>query len=576
MTIIDYIQEVFIYNPTKPLIFTRFYFWMFFAIVLTFYSLVYKKRNRTMRSAYLFAVSLFFYYKSSGLFFFILLFSTVTDYYIGKAIYDSNKLLIKRILITLSLIVNLSLLVYFKYSYFLTLSINEMFNTNFEVINYMALWANEATGSHFEVDKILLPVGISFYTFQTISYSIDVYRGEVKPVNNIIDFGFYVSFFPQLVAGPIVRAAQFIPQMYEDYKLSKAEFGLALFWIMKGLVKKIFIGDYIAVNFVDRVFSAPLSYSGFENLAALFGYSLQVYMDFAGYTDIAIGVALLLGFRLPKNFNSPYKAQNVGDFWKRWHISLSTWLKDYLYIPMGGNRGGSVFSYIMLTIILLFVTLLTGVWWLFPIFYIVGIVVALFMRKSEAFAKHINTNINLMLTMIIGGLWHGASWQFIIWGGLNGLGLVVYKFWRKISPWENSNTTIAVVWKIALTFSFITFTRVFFRSESMEIVNGMLHQIGLLFPSFSDFSNVVNNNDTVVFIQQWGLIPEILIAYKWVFIIMLIGFVFHWLPYSLKDSYRNWYINLNFYLKALIFALVVFIVYQSISSEMVAFIYFQF
>ncbi len=576
MTILDYIQEIFIYNPSKPLIFTRFYFWAFFAIVLLGYSLVYKNNKRSMRSAYLFAVSIFFYYKSSGLFFFILLFSTVTDYYIGKAIYDSNKLLIRRLLIALSLIVNLSLLVYFKYSYFLTLSINEMFNTNFEVVNLMAQLANDATGSHFDVDKILLPVGISFYTFQTISYSIDIYRKEVKPVNNIIDFGFYVSFFPQLVAGPIVRAAQFIPQMYEEYKLSKAEFGLALFWIMKGLVKKIFIGDYIAVNFVDRVFSAPLSYSGFENLAALFGYSLQVYMDFAGYTDIAIGVALLLGFRLPKNFNSPYKAQNVGDFWKRWHISLSTWLKDYLYIPMGGNRGGSIFSYIMLTIILLFITLLTGIWWLFPIFYIVGIILAIFMRKSKNFAKHINTNINLMLTMLIGGLWHGASWQFIIWGGLNGLGLVVYKYWRKISPWENSQKTIAVVWKIAITFSFITFTRVFFRSESMEVVNGMLHQIGLLLPSLSDFSNIVSNTDTVIFIQQWALIPGIIIAYKWVFVIMMIGFVFHWLPYSLKDSYRNWYINLNFYLKAFIFALVVFIVYQSISSEMVAFIYFQF
>ena len=576
MTIFDYIQEIFLYNPEKPLIFTRFYFWAFFAIVLTIYSFVYKNNNRSLRSGYIFLVSLFFYYKSSGLFFFILLFSTLTDYYIGKAIYDSNKLLIKRLLIALSLIINLSLLVYFKYAYFITTSINEMLHLDLEVVNYMALWANEATGSHFDIDRILLPVGISFYTFQTISYSIDVYRNDVKPVNNLIDFGFYVSFFPQLVAGPIVRAAQFIPQMYQDYKLSSAEFGLALFWIMKGLVKKIFIGDYIAVNFIDRIFSAPLSYSGFENLMALFGYSLQVYMDFAGYTDVAIGVALLLGFRLPKNFNSPYKAQNVGDFWKRWHISLSTWLKDYLYIPMGGNRGGSVFTYIMLTIILLFITLLIGIWWIFPIFYGTGIIIAFIMQKNKNFAKAVNTNINLMLTMVIGGLWHGASWQFIIWGGLNGLGLIVYKFWRKISPWENSNKRIAIVWKIAITFSFITFTRVFFRSDSMEIVSGMLNQIGLLIPSLADITNIFSNFDSVIFIQQWALIPEILLGYKWVFIVMLIGFVFHWLPYSLKDNYRNWYINLNFYLKALVFAIVIFIVYQSISSEMVAFIYFQF
>ena len=576
MGLIDYIYEIFLYNPEKPLIFTRFYFWVFLGIVLFFYKGVYKNKNRSVRAGYLFLISLFFYYKTSGLFIFILLFSTFTDYYIGKMVYESNKLLIKRILIAISVSVNLSLLVYFKYAYFFTQSVNEMFNTNFAVMDYLSLWINDATGTHFEVDRILLPVGISFYTFQTISYSIDIYRKELKPVNNIIDFGFFVSFFPQLVAGPIVRASQFIPQMYKDYKLSSAEFGLALFWIMKGLVKKIFIGDYIAVNFVDRVFSAPLHYSGFENLMALFGYSLQVYADFSGYTDIAIGVSLLLGFRLPKNFNSPYKAQNVGDFWKRWHISLSTWLKDYLYIPMGGNKRGSLFSYIMLTIVLLFLTLLVGIWWLFPFFMSLGLVFSGFMLKSAKFRKAVNTNINLLLTMLIGGLWHGASWQFIIWGGLNGLGLVVYKFWRKISPWEKSNRRIAVVWKIAITFSFITFTRVFFRSESMVIVNGMLLQISKLFPSFSDIGNLFSSSNSFEFINQWALVPEILIGYKWVFIVMLIGFVFHWLPYSLKDKYRNWYINLNFYLKAFVFALVVFIVYQSISSDMQAFIYFQF
>jgi D-alanyl-lipoteichoic acid acyltransferase DltB (MBOAT superfamily) len=365
-----------------------------------------------------------------------------------------------------------------------------------------------------------------------------------------------VSFFPQLVAGPIVRAAQFIPQMYEDYSLKREEFGLAIFWIMKGLVKKILIADYIAVNFIDRVFDAPLFYTGIENLLALFGYSLQVYADFSGYTDIAIGVALLFGFRLPKNFNSPYKAQNVGDFWKRWHISLSTWLKDYLYIPMGGNRTGSVFSYIMLIIILLFITLLTGKWWVFPGLVVGGMTLALVSLKYPHFKRHVDTNINLMLTMLIGGLWHGASWQFVIWGGLNGIGLVIYKFWRKISPWEKSKNHFSVFWKIALTFTFITFTRVFFRSESMEIVNSMLHQIF---------------NST-----EYTLIPKILISYKWVFLVMLIGFVFHWLPYAVKDKYRNWFIHQHFITQAFIFALVVFIVYQSISSDMQAFIYFQF
>lgn len=550
------LDKIFLYHQGDSWIFTRFSFWVFFALVLSGYSLVYKNKNRSFRAAYLFVVSLFFYYKTSEHFFYILLFSTLTDYYIGKWVYNSKKLLSKRLLITASLIINLGLLVYFKYAYFFVSSINDMFGTNLEVINYMAVFANEYMNTHFTVDKILLPVGISFYTFQTISYSIDVYRGEVKPVKNIIDFGFYVSFFPQLVAGPIVRASQFIPQMYKDYNLTREQFGLAIFWIMKGLVKKIFIGDYIAVNFVDRVFDAPLHFTGVENILALFGYSLQVYVDFSGYTDIAIGVALLLGFTLPKNFNSPYKAQNVGEFWKRWHISLSTWLKDYLYIPMGGNRSGSIFSYIMLTIILLFVTLLIGHWWVFPLFVSVALILALLSWKFPNVKKQVNTNINLMLTMLLGGLWHGASWQFIIWGGLNGLGLVVYKFWRRISPWEKSNHRLAIIWKIAITFSFITFTRVFFRSKSMEVVNGMLYKI---------FSTTDLN-----------LIPQIFISYKWPLLVMLTGFVFHWLPYRIKDGYRAWFIRQHFVLQAFIFALVTFVVYQSMSSEMQAFIYFQF
>ncbi|MCB2173488.1 MBOAT family protein, partial [archaeon] len=253
------------YNETTPLIFTRFFFWGFFAVVLAGYSLVYNNRNRSLRSGYLFAASLFFYYKSSGFFFFILLFSTLTDFFIGKGIYTSKSNFIRKILLTLSVIINLSLLAYFKYAYFFTESLNSLFGADMQVINHLAAWANEATGTHFNVNQILLPVGISFFTFQTISYSVDVYRGETKPVDNLIDFGFYVSFFPQLVAGPIVRASGFVKQIYEDYHITRQEFGWAVYIILKGLVKKIFIGDYIAVNFVDRVFSEPLTYSGFEN-----------------------------------------------------------------------------------------------------------------------------------------------------------------------------------------------------------------------------------------------------------------------------------------------------------------------
>ncbi|WP_321375389.1 MBOAT family O-acyltransferase [uncultured Draconibacterium sp.] len=552
----ELLRNIFLYDKTAPLIFTRFFFWAFFAFVLAGYSLVYKNKNRSVRAGYLFLVSLFFYYKSSGFFFFILLFSTLTDFFIGKGIYKSKSELIRKLLIAASVIVNLGLLAYFKYAYFFVDSINIMFGTDLNVINHLALWANEATGTHFEVNQILLPVGISFFTFQTISYSVDVYRGETKPVNNLVDFGFYVSFFPQLVAGPIVRASGFVKQIYEDYRLSKEEFGWAIFIILKGLIKKIFIGDYIAVNFVDRVFSDPITHSGFENLMALFGYSLQVYVDFSGYTDIAIGVALLMGYRLPQNFNSPYKAKSVAEFWKRWHMSLSSWLKDYLYIPIGGNREGSVFSYISLGVILAIVVLLAGKLILVPIFVVLVLLFALLARFVPNVKRHINTNINLMLTMLLGGLWHGASWQFIIWGGLNGVGLVIYKFWRRISPWEKLDNRLINVWKIAVTFTFITFTRVFFRSESMDVVRGMLHQIG------TDL--------------KLSMIPEVLVAYKWVFLMMLFGFVTHWLSYDLKDRAKNCFIASPMWVKAAISAVVVVIVYQSISADMQPFIYFQF
>ena len=549
-------RSVFVYNETAPLIFTRFFFWAFFAVVLLGYSLVYKNKNRSIRAGYLFILSVFFYYKSSGFFFFILLLSTLVGFFTGKGIYKSKNGLTRKVLIGVSVAFNLLVLIYFKYTYFFIDSLNVMFNVDFKVLNHLAVWANENAGTHFNVNQILLPVGISFYTFQTISYSVDVYRGETQPVKNIIDFGFYVSFFPQLVAGPIVRASGFIKQIYEDYHVSKAEFGWAVFMILKGLVKKIFIGDYIAVNFVDRVFSNPVTYSGFENLMALFGYSLQVYVDFSGYTDIAIGVALLMGFRLPQNFNAPYKAKNVGEFWKRWHISLSSWLKDYLYIPIGGNRSGSVFSYISLSIILVIVLLLIGKLILVPIFAVVVIVFAQLMRYSPAVKRNVDTNINLMLTMLLGGLWHGASLNFIIWGGLNGIGLVVYKFWRKISPWEKHNGWAATIWKIAITFTFITFTRVFFRGESIEIVKAMLNQISSAF--------------------TFSVIPDVLWAYKWVFMVMLFGFVIHWLSENWKEKITNWFIGTPTWAKVVIATITIIIVYQSISSEMQAFIYFQF
>jgi len=504
---LELLKEIFLFNQDAPLIFTRFYFWAFFAVVMSLYLVVYKKI--AARNIYLFAISLFFYYKTSGLYFFLLIFSTIVDYFIGYGIFNSDKKLKRKLLLALSIFVNLFVLSYFKYSYLAVDSVNYLLGTHFEVVDVLAKWSNNFTGSHFDIDRIILPVGISFFTFQTISYSIDIYREKVKPVRNILDFGFYVSFFPQLVAGPIVRASEFIPQLYEKYKLTRTEFGFAVFMILNGLLKKMFVSDYISVNYIDRVFANPRIFSGFENLMALYGYSIQVYADFSGYTDIAIGIALLMGFRLPKNFNSPYKAMNVGDFWKRWHISLSTWLKDYLYIPLGGSRKGKL-----------------------------------------------RTNINLMITMLLGGLWHGASWQFVIWGGLNGIGLVIYKYWRKISPFTGDNRLLPKILAIFITFNFITFTRIWFRSETMEIANGIMYQIANSF--------------------NFSQIGVIIVSYYKIFAMMFFAMLIHWLPTKIKDGYKKIFVQTPHWLKVIIIVIVIFLIYQVRSSEIQPFIYFQF
>jgi len=536
------------------MIFTRFFFWGFFAVVLLGYSLISKKI--TFRSLYLLVLSLFFYYKSSGFFFFLIIFSTFVDFYIGKFIYASQKQNVRRLLLGLSVFVNLLLLSYFKYTFFFTQAINDMFGTSFIAKDYLSEFTNLLTGSHFDTAKIFLPVGISFFTFQTMSYTLDIFNRKLEPVKSLIDFGFYVSFFPQLVAGPIVRAKDFIPQIYKKFELSRYEFGLALFMILKGLMKKIMIGDYIAVNFVDRVFANPNMYTGFESLMAMIGYSLQVYVDFSGYTDIAIGVALLMGFRLNQNFNSPYKAKNCGEFWSRWHISLSSWLKDYLYIPLGGNRNATKGTWINLALILGVFILLASNKWATVAIISFAVIILILVKFVPSVKKNIIANINLMITMLFGGLWHGSSWNFLIWGGLNGLGIVVYKYWRKISPWEKYNNVIATIWKIILTFGFITFTRVFFRAPDIITAKTMLHRIA------NNFS--------------YEYIPKIMSAYYKVWLMMLFGFITHWLSYSFKDRWRDRFINMPHWSQAIVSAIIIFIIYQSICADMQAFIYFQF
>tara|TARA_Y100001933_G_scaffold63696_1_gene63715 strand:- start:2082 stop:3812 length:1731 start_codon:yes stop_codon:yes gene_type:complete len=566
----EWLIDPFIISGEHPMIFTEYPFWLFFLLVLMGYGFIYK--HLKLRSTFLFLVSIYFYYKTSGFFFSILLFSTIIDYYIGKGIHNSNSDKKAKLLLAFSVTVNLLVLVYFKYAYFFADSFNSLFGSNWHPINNFALLTNKIFETSFRVDQILLPIGISFYTFQTMSYAIDIYRKKLKPVNQLVDFGFYVSFFPQLVAGPIVRASEFIPQIYKPYQLSKQDFGMALFWIINGLLKKFLLADYIAVNFVDRVFDNPSMFSGLENLMALYGYSLQVYADFSGYTDIAIGIALLMGFNLPKNFNSPYKADNCGNFWKRWHISLSSWLKDYLYIPMGGNRGGSLFSSIALGFIILFVFLISGS---FSLLFAIISFVFLTRVIGELIPKFNGwylTNINIMLTMLLGGLWHGASWNFVLWGALNGIGIVVYKLWRKISPWEDKTKWWNRIWGIILTFNFVSFTRIWFRSGSInsweEIDKG--HNI------LSEWFTANEMLNQLLFDFRWSFLGDVVSVYYNVILVIILGFMIHFVPEKWKIWYRQKFANSHVSIQLLVCFVAVFIMYQIAATSLQPFIYFQF
>ena len=608
-------EKIFSFDPNSPLLFTQFYFWAFLAVVFMIFTLIGNKR--LLRNAFLFLVSVFFYFKTSGLSLLILLFVTVSDFLIAKRISKSKKEGARKAWLILSLVIDLSILCYFKYAYFFADFIHSITGLEIKVVNIFSQIGNIIAGKElFSVDSIVLPVGISFFTFQVISYTVDVYRKEIEPVRNILDFGFYVSFFPQLVAGPIVKASDFIPQLYKNFHLGRRQFGIAVFWILNGLAKKIILSDYIAVNFVDRVFENPLLFTGFENFAALFGYSLQVYADFSGYTDIAIGVAMLMGFYLPQNFDSPYKAANPQDFWRRWHMSLSRWLKGYLYIPLGGNREASFGTYFWIVLFAIIAAILSSSWAVSLIFVGIALLMIVISHFSKDSKKSIIANLNRFITMLLGGLWHGASWNFIIWGGLNGIGMIAFQFWKKtgwhlkmvyitiitaalcavrhfyplpiwnlLTVWMlvifagtvvryvyhlckgQKGQKLGYVWGVIQTFVFITFTRLFFRSGSNldpETAN---------LEAWNTAKNMVNQIGS-----KWNtaVIPDIIANYWEVFILIILGMIIHWLPSRWKRWYRINFALLPLPVMLLVVVATVFVIYQFITADMQAFIYFQF
>jgi D-alanyl-lipoteichoic acid acyltransferase DltB (MBOAT superfamily) len=389
------------------MLFNSFVFFVFLAVVLPIF---YCLPTKTSKNVFLLIASYVFYGYWDWRFCALLILSTIIDFYIGLKIHNARTAQLSKRYFLVSLITNLGILGVFKYF-------------NFFIESFQAL--SEKFGWQLDMLhlNVILPVGISFYTFQTLSYSIDVYRKKLKPADNIIDFALFVSIFPQLVAGPIERASDLLPQLTVKLKPSIEQIKQGVVLIVMGLFRKVIIGDS-AGRYVDNIFSNMAHYSSYELIFGLVMFSIQIYADFSGYSHIARGTAKMLGVELMKNFEQPYLSQNITEFWRRWHISLSTWLKDYLYIALGGNRKGTISTY-----------------------------------------------VNIIITMLLGGLWHGASWNFVIWGGLHGIYLSAHKMMLKGEkiPERITKLNLSTVLKVFLTYCLVLFTWLFFRSTSWDM-----------------------------------------------------------------------------------------------------------
>ena len=462
------LRDIFIYDPQAPLIFSSGMFLWLFAAFMVIYVLL--QHRNTARILFVALFSYYFYYKSSGTYFFLLVFVTLGDFIIARFMDCTSNKYGRRAWVVLSLCLNLGLLAYFKYT------------------NFLGGVIASLMGGEFTALDIFLPVGISFFTFQSLSYTIDVYRCEIKPLANLLDYAFYVSFF-----------------------VSQEMFGRGIFLLVVGLFKKAVISDYISINFVERIFDNPTLYSGVENLMGLYGYALQIYCDFSGYSDMAIGIALLLGFHFNMNFNSPYKSASITEFWHRWHISLSSWLRDYLYISLGGNRHGKFRQY-----------------------------------------------LNLIITMFLGGLWHGASWNFVLWGMFHGVALALHKAWMTIIGRKKGEESHGVrrFLGVIITFNFVCFCWIFFRNAD---IHNSMDMLGQIFTTFRP-----------------QLFPQLLEGYWRVFALMALGFLLHFAPDSWENAVCRGVIRLPFLGKALLMVAMIYLVIQMKSSEIQPFIYFQF
>ncbi len=545
MTFWQNLAEVFKYHQDAPMLFNSGEFMFLYTAFIIIYTIIY--RRKFWMSVYVILFSLFFYYKSSGWYFFLLILTSITDFTFALLLDKAKKKSWRVFWMILGVVPSLGLLAYFKYTNFLLFNWSLIVHKNFQPLD------------------IFLPVGISFYTFQSVSYVIDVYKKTLKPTRNILDYAFFLSFFPQLVAGPIVKAHHFLPQLEKTPSVSKEQVYSGIWLIMVGVIKKAVFADYIAL-YNDIVFANPFAHNGFENLMAILGYTLQIYLDFSGYSDMAIGLGRIMGYDLGINFNLPYKARDITNFWRRWHISLSTWLRDYVYIPLGGNRRGKVKMY-----------------------------------------------RNLMITMLVGGLWHGAHWKFVFWGGLHGIGLAIHKmymnFLKKIKDLEFINKLKKVKWKNflhnlhkkqaidkiqssliykllswLLTFIFVIFLWIFFRATDVQKVKNVVK----IDPKTHQTYEVVQKHKVNAFNVSFWMAKRVLTDFDihfakvfwkarnlWV-VLVILGFLLHFIPDKVNAKILDWYIKSPYILKVLIFIIVVQLVIQFKNSDVQPFIYFQF
>ena len=479
------------YDPTSPLtLATGFFLFALFVFALGYIII---KRQPNLRTWYTTLFSLYFYYKLSGAYLLLLCAVALSDYIIGHRVaHRRDKGLSTRGWVALSVTINVAILTYFKATGFFVDLLQNIYKDG--VLNF---------------EGVVVPAGVSFFVFQSIAYIVDIARGTIKPLRRFMDYLFLLSFFPKMFLGPLVKAKDFIPQIEaRDNNVSRDDFGRAVTLIAGGLLKYAVIASALGALFVNPAFKGELGDSGVVALLAIYGFTLQIYCDFSGYSDIAVGVALMMGFRLPDNFDAPYKSATITEFWRRWHISLSTWLKDYLYIALGGNRRGSFRTY-----------------------------------------------INLFLTMVLGGLWHGVGICYMAWGMLHGIALALHKIWLRIIPWAKKTGRemhpIVRIPSMLITLHIVAFGWLLFASaqqapklgvEDYTLCLDMINRIATNF-SVADIIPTIDNSGVAI-------------------AIMYVGYVLHFLPKSFNTTMQRMVTRSGFVGQWLLMVAVIWIVMQ--------------